>query len=106
MERFESAGVPCAPALTRREAIAHSQVSASGTIVELSHPTAGRLRQARPAAQFSATPPVLRLGAPKLGEHNTEVLMELGLSKDTIAGLRSAMVIGSEQKEDEDVPAL
>jgi crotonobetainyl-CoA:carnitine CoA-transferase CaiB-like acyl-CoA transferase len=56
MERFETVGVPCAPALTRLEAISHAQVSASGTIVELSHPVAGRLRQARPAAQFSATP--------------------------------------------------
>ena len=106
MERFEKAGVPCAPALTRREVIAHPQVVASGTVVELSHPTAGRLRQARPAAQFSATPPVVRRGAPKLGEHNTEVLVELGRSKEDIAALRAAMVIGAEQKEDEDVPAL
>jgi crotonobetainyl-CoA:carnitine CoA-transferase CaiB-like acyl-CoA transferase len=106
MERFEKAGVPCAPALTRREVIAHPQVRASGTIVELSHPTAGRLRQARPAARFSATPPALKRGAPKLGEHNAEVLMELGRSKDEIAALRSARVIGVEAKEDEDVPAL
>ncbi len=106
MERFERAGVPCAPALTRRDAIAHPQVRASGTIVELSHPTAGPLRQARPAAQFSATPATLRRGAPKLGEHNTEVLVELGRSKDEIAALRAAMVIGAEQKEDEGVPAF
>lgn len=106
VERFERAGVPCAPALTRREAIAHPQVRASGTIVELSHPAAGRLRQARPAAQFSATPPTLRRGAPKLGEHNSEVLMELGRSKEDIAALRSARVIGTEQKQDENVPAV
>jgi crotonobetainyl-CoA:carnitine CoA-transferase CaiB-like acyl-CoA transferase len=106
IERFEKAGVPCAPALTRREAIAHPQVGASGTIIEITHPTAGPLRQARPAAQFSATVPTLRLGAPKLGEHNNEVLMELGLTRGTIAELRSAMIIGSEQPEDDDVCAL
>ncbi len=105
LERFEKAGVPCAPALTRREAIAHPQVRASGTVVELSHPTAGLLRQARPAARFSATPPALRRGAPKLGEHNAEVLMELGRSREEIAALRSARIIGAEEKEDEDVPA-
>jgi crotonobetainyl-CoA:carnitine CoA-transferase CaiB-like acyl-CoA transferase len=106
IERFEMVGVPCAPALTRREAIAHPQVGASGTIIEITHPTAGLLRQARPAAQFSATVPTLRLGAPKLGEHNNEVLMELGLARGTIAELRSAMIIGSEQPEDDNVRAL
>jgi crotonobetainyl-CoA:carnitine CoA-transferase CaiB-like acyl-CoA transferase len=106
MLRFEEAGVPCAPALTRREAITHPQVRASGTVVELPHAAAGRLRQARPAARFSATPPVLRRGAPKLGEHNTEVLREIGLSMERIARLKAAKVIGSEVTEDEDVPAL
>ncbi len=106
LERFERAGVPCAPALTRRQAIAHPQVHASGTVVELSHPVAGRLRQARPPAQFSITAPRLRRGAPKLGEHNSEVLNELGLTKTQIAELRSAKVIGSEQLEEDNVRAL
>ena len=106
LERFEKAGVPCAPALTRREAITHPQVRASGTIVELSHPVAGTLRQARPAAQFSATPPALRRGAPRLGEHTAEILAELGRSQEEIAALSASMVIGAERKEDEDVASL
>ncbi|MGD9500884.1 MAG: CaiB/BaiF CoA transferase family protein [Methyloceanibacter sp.] len=106
LARFEKAGVPCAPALTRAAAIAHPQVQASGTVVNLSHPVAGPLRQARPAAQFSATPPSLRRGAPRLGEHNAEVLAELGRSKEEIAALSAAMVIGAERKEGEDVSVL
>lgn len=106
LQRFEKAGVPCAPALTRRQAIAHPQVAASGTVVELSHPVAGQLRQARPAAQFSSTPPNLRRGAPRLGEHNVEVLRELGLTASEIAELRSANIIGPPQPENDDVCAL
>lgn len=106
LERFEKAGVPCAPALTRRQAIAHPQVRASETVVDLDHPLAGPLRQARPAAQFSGTPPKLHRGAPRLGEHNEELLEELGLAKSAIAELRASKVIGSEDLEDENVRAV
>lgn len=106
MERFEKAGVPCAPALTRSQAIAHPQVAFSETIVELAHPTAGPLRQARPAARFSATPPEPLHGAPRLGEHNGEVLRELGFTPAAIAELRSAKTIGCEEAEDGNARAV
>ena len=56
LERLTAAGVPCAPVLTRSQMIEHPQVVANGIVVETEHPGAGRLRQARPAARFSATP--------------------------------------------------
>jgi crotonobetainyl-CoA:carnitine CoA-transferase CaiB-like acyl-CoA transferase len=51
---------------------------ANGIVVETEHPGAGRLRQARPAARFSATPATFRRGAPVLGEHTDEILAEIG----------------------------
>ena len=81
MARLEAADVPCAPALTRSEVIDHPQVLASEILLESDHPVAGRLRQTRPAARYSATPPELRRGAPQLGEHGDEILRELGLSR-------------------------
>ena len=54
-------GVPCAPVLTRSEILRHPQVLANGIMVEVDHPVAGRLRQARPAARFSDTPPSIRV---------------------------------------------
>jgi crotonobetainyl-CoA:carnitine CoA-transferase CaiB-like acyl-CoA transferase len=90
LERLTAEGVPCAPVLTRGEVIRHPQVLANDVIVELDHPTAGRLRQTRAAARFSATPASIRRGAPGLGEHTGEVLAELGYSAEEIAALRAA----------------
>ncbi|NIA69965.1 CoA transferase [Pelagibius litoralis] len=78
IERLEAEGVPCAPVLTRREAIRHPQAVANGIVMESDHPVAGRLRQARSPAVFSATPPDHRFGAPALGGHTREILSEAG----------------------------
>lgn len=95
MARLEAEDVPCAPALTRTEVIRHPQVAASDILRELDHPVAGRLRQTRPAARFSATPTEASRGAPRLGEHNREVLGALGLTDDALISLRAKGVIGS-----------
>jgi crotonobetainyl-CoA:carnitine CoA-transferase CaiB-like acyl-CoA transferase len=88
--------VPCAPALRRFELLEHPQILASGTIVESEHPVAGRLRQARPAPRFSATPVGPPRGAPLLGQHNREVLTELGLDGTEIDRLVAAGAVGNE----------
>jgi crotonobetainyl-CoA:carnitine CoA-transferase CaiB-like acyl-CoA transferase len=96
MARLEAADVPCAPALTRAEVIDHPQVLASEILLESDHPVAGRLRQTRAAARYSATPPELRRGAPRLDEHGDEILKELGLSRDEISDLRRRGVVAKE----------
>ncbi|WP_171132881.1 MULTISPECIES: CaiB/BaiF CoA-transferase family protein [unclassified Ruegeria] len=77
---LEQAGVPCAPVLTRREMRQHPQLQANGTIVEYDHPSAGRLRQTRPAAMFHGTPAIDLRPAPELGEHSDEIRAMAGRS--------------------------
>jgi crotonobetainyl-CoA:carnitine CoA-transferase CaiB-like acyl-CoA transferase len=96
--------VPCAPALRRFELLDHPQVLASGTIIESDHPVAGRLRQARTAPRFSGTPVAPPRGAPLLGEHNRQVLTELGLDDAQIDRLVAAGVIGDERHPPEPAP--
>jgi crotonobetainyl-CoA:carnitine CoA-transferase CaiB-like acyl-CoA transferase len=88
LERLTAEGVPCAPVLSRSRMIQHPQVIANGIVVETEHHQAGRLRQARPAARFTATPTGIRRGGPALGEHTAEILAELGYSDAEIAALR------------------
>jgi crotonobetainyl-CoA:carnitine CoA-transferase CaiB-like acyl-CoA transferase len=96
MRRLEEHDVPCAPALTRSEVLNHPQIVASGTLIEMDHPVSGRLRQARPPARFERTPADVRFGAPRLGAHTDEILLEIGYTSGQVEVLRAAGVIGRE----------
>ena len=87
LELLDREDVPCAPALTRHQVIQHPQVVASEVLVEHEHPVAGRVRQTRTPARFEGTPPGAPRGAPRLGEHNAEILAELGYSESEIEDL-------------------
>jgi len=100
-------GVPCAPALCRSELLTHPQVVASEILIETTHPVAGRLRQTRTAARFEGTIPGPPRGAPRTGQHNVEILAEIGLSDTEIAVLAECGAIGSEHLADTPlVPAV
>ena len=96
LEAFEREDVPSAPALTRHEVIEHPQVLANEVLVEHEHPVAGRVRQTRVPARFGGTPPDAPRGAPRLGEHNAEIMTELGYSEAEIEGLRESGALGRE----------
>jgi crotonobetainyl-CoA:carnitine CoA-transferase CaiB-like acyl-CoA transferase len=91
LERLDREGVPCAPVLERHQVFEHEQARINRMVDEYDHPVAGRIRQPRPAAQFDRTPASIRRPAPTLGEHDAEILEELGFDA---AALRAAGVIG------------
>ena len=96
MTLFEREDVPSAPALKRHEIIDHPQVRASEVVIEHDHPVAGRLRQTRTAARFEGTPADIHRGAPRLGEHNNEILSELGYSQEEIHAIQDSGALGNE----------
>ena len=89
-----AAEVPCGPVLTADETLADPQVLHNDTIVEWDHPDAGTIRQVRPAARFTQTATDPRYTAAQLGEHNAEILAELGRSPADIARLSESGVVG------------
>jgi crotonobetainyl-CoA:carnitine CoA-transferase CaiB-like acyl-CoA transferase len=93
LERLDRESVPCAPILTREEVLTHPQILENRILEEQDHPTAGRIRQPRPAAQFSETPALIRSHAPGLGEHTREVLGEIGVPEAELARLLAAPVV-------------
>jgi len=84
LKLLDSAGVPCAPVLTRTQMRQHPQVITNEIIVETDHPHVGKLRQARAPATFSKTPTAINRGAPKLGEHRQEILKEFDIEENEI----------------------
>ncbi|WPZ35134.1 CoA transferase [Thalassobaculum sp. OXR-137] len=99
LERLEAHDVPCAPVLTRSAMIDHPQIRATGIVVELDHPQAGRVRQARPAATFSVSAPDLSHGAPVLGADTDAMLASAGFTDAEIATLRAEGVAGTKEED-------
>ena len=88
------ADVPAGPVLSGEEAVADPQVIHNETLVEWQHPDAGTVRQPRPAARFSETPTDLNFSGAHRGQHNAEILENLGYSSEQIESLQESGVIG------------
>lgn len=79
IERFERERVAFAMVLSAAEMVDDPHAQAIGMFEEFEHPVVGRARLPRHPTQFHATPASLGFGAPALGQHTDEVLVELGL---------------------------
>lgn len=88
------AEVPCAPVQTIDQVFQAPQVLHRGMLMEIDHPTAGKVRMAGIPVKFSGTPASVRQPPPLLGEHNEEVLETwLGMSAAAIADLKREKVL-------------
>ncbi|GAB7524571.1 formyl-CoA transferase [Paraburkholderia sp. 2C] len=84
--------IPCAPVLTMKEIANDASLRTSGTIVEVEQKKRGRYLTIGSPIKFSGFTPDIK-GAPLLGEHNEEILVGLGYSKQQVDRLREAKVI-------------
>jgi formyl-CoA transferase len=88
------AEVPCAPVQTIDQVFQAPQVLQRDMLIEVDHPTAGKVRMAGIPVKFSVTPAAVRLPPPLLGQHNETILKSwLGLSADSIDELKKEKVI-------------
>ncbi|WP_417218210.1 CaiB/BaiF CoA transferase family protein [Arthrobacter sp.] len=92
-KRLEDQGVLNAPVHTLAQALADEQTAANNMVVETEHPTAGKIKMLNAPIRLSATPPLVRRPAPRLGEHNVEVLLENGYTQETIRDLQELGVL-------------
>ena len=90
---LEANDIPCGPINDYAQVFADPQVQAREMVVEVDHPTLGRLRTLGSPLKMSGTPPDVRRRAPLLGEHTDAVLREAGFRDEEIAALREAGAI-------------
>ena len=93
METLNDAGVPCGPIYRMDEMFADPQVRHVEMAVPVDHPRLGTFEIVGQAAKLSRTPSAIRTATAELGEHNVEILTELGYSGAEIAGMRAAGTI-------------
>lgn len=93
MDIFRDKDTCVAPVLNLEEAVQNPQVKHRQMVMEVQHPSLGMIRQVGFPIKLSETPAQYRHSAPKLGEHNEEILTQLGYSAADIEQLRKERVI-------------
>ena len=94
MELLQAADCICAPVSSYGDLVEDPQLRANEYIVEVDHPTEGRIPVVGAPWRFSETPAEIAPAAPELGQHTEEVLQELGYSWEQIGALRERGLFG------------
>jgi formyl-CoA transferase len=92
MELLNAHDIPCGPILSMEELLDEPSLRATGTVVEVDHPTRGKYLTVGNPIKLSDSPTEVTR-SPLLGEHTDEVLAELGYAAADLESLRSNKVI-------------
>ncbi|KAG8214761.1 CAIB/BAIF family enzyme [Butyriboletus roseoflavus] len=93
IERLSGVGIPFGPINNIGQTFAHPQAIARESTVEIDHPRAGKIRMVAPPVTYNGKRMPVRRAPPWLSQHTTEILQELGYSKNEIARLRASKVV-------------
>ena len=74
LSALEAVGIPAGPVLHFDEVFTDPQILAREMVVETEHPVTGKFRTMGVTVKLSDTPGAVTRAAPRLGEHNDEVL--------------------------------
>lgn len=93
-ERLDAAGLACAPVVSLRDALTGPLARERDLLVEVDDRRGGTRPVVRPPARFSGSANRVRGPAPRVGEHNAEVLRELlGCDDARLASLLESGVL-------------
>jgi crotonobetainyl-CoA:carnitine CoA-transferase CaiB-like acyl-CoA transferase len=93
LQKFEAAGVPCAPVNYRADLYTDPQAAALGLIWDLNNRDLGKYKASGHPIRFSKTPVLPGKGAPVVGEHSDPLLREFGYSDAQIAAFKASGVV-------------
>jgi crotonobetainyl-CoA:carnitine CoA-transferase CaiB-like acyl-CoA transferase len=94
IERLAAAGIPSGPVLSPQQALDHPQVQAMDMFSDTPYPgSADPVPLVRTPIDLDATPPAIDRPPPQAGEHNNEILGELGFSAAEIASFKAGGIV-------------
>jgi len=79
-----------APVYSVDEVFSDPHVLHRKMVVEIDHPTLGKVKQVGISIKLSDTPGAIRSIAPRPGEHTDDILLNLGYTKEVIEALRKS----------------
>ncbi len=90
---LNEAGIPCGPINNMEELFNDPQIKARDMVIEIEHPTVGRLPVVGSPLKLAKTPVTYLKHPPLVGEHTFEVLRELGFSDNEIQEMEQKNII-------------
>jgi len=93
-ERFDQNDLVWGPVQSIADVVQDPQAHALGAFATVPHRSGDDIQVVASPIEFSATPSSIRRGAPELGEHTEEVLLEHGYTWEDIAALKQKGAIG------------
>jgi formyl-CoA transferase len=97
MEICNKLDIPVGPILSMKEIAEEPSLRATGTVVEVDHPTRGKyLTVGNPVKMSDSITEVKR--SPLLGEHNEEILRLLGYGDSEIGDIKVSGAISAAEK--------
>jgi formyl-CoA transferase/CoA:oxalate CoA-transferase len=106
-EHLIALGLPCSPIRSVVEVAADPQALALGIFQRLCHPAIPDFQSVGLPIVLEGARPQLRRPPPRCGEHNAEVLAEMGFSPEEVVRLLTSPAIGgppAEQGQQQDAP--
>ncbi|WKA59341.1 CoA transferase [Planococcus shenhongbingii] len=92
LQLLDKSGIPCGPIYSYNQTLADPHINFRQMIQQFEHPVAGTVKTLGFPAKFSETPGQINKPAPTLGQHNEEILQELGFSEADIEELKGNKV--------------
>ena len=90
MDILNQFDIPCGPILSMKELAEDASLRATGTVVEVDHPTRGKYLSVGNPIKMSDSPTVVAR-SPLLGEHTDQVLADvLRYSAEEIAAIKTS----------------
>ena len=85
IEKLEQEDLLCAPIKDMAEVLEDPQTHVNEMIAEIDHPLNGKMQVIASPIHFSAMDTTIQRVPPRLGEHNDEILAELGIANTPAA---------------------